>query len=83
MMIKIEIKDNLKIEVDLSVKDSVQLVNALIKNRDDMEVKLLVTHLSTIVDCYKKAITPIGGTPIYKKTNISPGRGLADLLKDK
>jgi hypothetical protein len=75
-MIKIEIKDDLKIEINLSVADSVELVNALVKNKDSVEVKLLITHLSTIIDCYKSAIQP------KFKVNSKVGRTLADLLKD-
>lgn len=81
-MIKIEIKENLKIEVDLSIKESVKLVNALIQNKDDMEVKMLISHLSAIVECYKKATIPIGGTPNNRKSNSPPSRNLSDLLKD-
>jgi len=80
-MIKIEIKDNLKIEVDLSIKESIELANALIKNKDDMEVKMLITHLSTILECYKKATIsiPSGGTSNKKS---APGRTLSDLLRN-
>lgn len=56
-MIKIEIKEGLKIEVDLSIKDTSDLVKALIENKDDFEVKLLVTHLSAIVESYKIALS--------------------------
>jgi hypothetical protein len=75
-MIKIDIKDDLKIEVDLSVADSVKLVNSLIENKYSVEVKLLITHLSTILEFYKLGLEP--------KFKIKPtlGRNLANLLVD-
>jgi len=72
-MIKIDIQEGLIIEVDLSIKDSVELINALIANKNETEVKLLMAHLATIVDAYKAA------TFI---SNPKLGRSLSALLKD-
>lgn len=74
-MIKIEIKEGLKIDVDLSIKETTDLVNALIKNRNDLEVKLLITHLSAIVESYKEVVIENNKKPIR-------GRSLSELLKD-
>lgn len=75
-MIKIDIKNDLKIEVDLSIADNVKLINALIENKDSIEVKLLITHLSTIVECYKLGLEP------KFQINKPHGRTLANLLHD-
>lgn len=74
-MIKIEIKEGLKIEVDLSIKETTELVNALVKNRNDLEVKLLITHLSTIIESYRTAL-------IEKNKKPTRSRSLAELLKN-
>ncbi len=73
-MIKIDIQEGLIIEVDLSIKDSVELINALIENKNETEVKLLMAHLATIVDAYKAATIV---------SNPKLGSSLSALLKDE
>jgi hypothetical protein len=54
----------------------VRLVNALIENKNSVEVKLLIAHLSTIVECYRLGIE-------HKFKITQPvGRTLSALLTD-
>jgi hypothetical protein len=54
-MIKIENKrGKLNIEMNLSMEDSQELINILLENKNEFEVKLLMTHLASIVDAFKK-----------------------------
>ncbi len=54
-MIKIEIKQGkLSIDAVLSIEESRELVNLLLENKDEFEVKLLMSHLASIVEAFEK-----------------------------
>ena len=54
-MIKIEIKQGkLSIDAVLSIEESREIVNILLENKDEFEVKTLMIHLASIVEAFKK-----------------------------
>ena len=54
-MIKIEIKQGkLSIDAVLSIEESREIVNILLENKDEFEVKTLMIHLATIVEAFEK-----------------------------
>ena len=54
-MIKIEIKQGkLSIDAVLSIEESREIVNLLLENKDEFEVKLLMSHLASIVEAFEK-----------------------------
>ena len=54
-MIKIEIKQGkLSIDAVLSIEKSREIVNILLENKDEFEVKTLMIHLATIVEAFEK-----------------------------
>ena len=58
-MIKIEIKQGkLSIDAVLSIEESREIVNILLENKDEFEVKTLMIHLATIVEAFEKQIEP-------------------------
>ncbi|MFH6965335.1 hypothetical protein ACHRVK_22395 [Flavobacterium plurextorum] len=54
-MIKIENKEGkLIIDIDLNMEDSREITNILLENKDEFEVKLLMSHLAAIVDSFRE-----------------------------
>ena len=54
-MIKIENEQGkLSIDAVLSIEESRELVNLLLENKDEFEVNLLMSHLASILEAFKK-----------------------------